>query len=205
MPSKFNGLKSTLPRCAPHVLVIFTGRAKASFLRDRQTFSVPFLKPKTVLQSDQNLLDPNNRIANFHHLMKCELPLSKGFSDRSFLVPLHLLLQPLDLSHQPLLFGQHLLEHFPGPTFYSFEVDGWQECLEDDDVICNLYSPKTLSNIASSNLPSAVRRISSFIRTSPFAWEYLTISLTMSYFILLFYKTSTLTNKISMILKILQP
>ena len=28
----FNGLKSTLPRCAPQVLVIFTGRGKASFL-----------------------------------------------------------------------------------------------------------------------------------------------------------------------------
>ena len=143
------------------------------------------MTPLLMKQSDQNLLDSNNRIANFHHLMKCELPLSKRFSDRSFLVPLHLLLQPLDLSHQPLLFGQHLLEHFPGPTFYSFEVDGWQECLEDDDVICNLYSPKTLSNIASSNLPSAVRRISSFIRTSPFACEYLTVSSTISSYYLM--------------------
>ena len=29
--SNFNGLKSTLPRCAPQVLVIFMGRGKASF------------------------------------------------------------------------------------------------------------------------------------------------------------------------------
>ena len=39
----FNGLKSTLPRFAPQVLVIFTGRGKASFLRGGagQTFSPP--------------------------------------------------------------------------------------------------------------------------------------------------------------------
>ena len=39
---KFNGLKSTLPCCAPQVLVIFTRQGKASFLRGgAHLFPVP--------------------------------------------------------------------------------------------------------------------------------------------------------------------
>ena len=37
----FNGLNSTLPHCAPQVLVIFTRRGKASFFRDGADLFIP--------------------------------------------------------------------------------------------------------------------------------------------------------------------
>ena len=66
---------------------------------------------------------PSKPLVWSNHLEECELDLGKSLSDCSFLVPLHLLLQLLDLPHQPLLLHQELLKGFPESTVILKCVD----------------------------------------------------------------------------------